>query len=91
MLTRDAITNLKANIAVENMVTKMYSAQAPEVQDAGLQKLLTRIRDQEIYHEEVFTYLLAEAKEAAEADRALAAKPEEAKPRCIPSVGSLKD
>jgi bacterioferritin len=90
VLTRDPITNLEADIAVENMVTKMYTSQAPEVDDEGLKKLLTRIRDQEIYHEAVFADLLAEAKEAAEAEQAPPAKPEDDTPRSIPSVGSLK-
>lgn len=92
VLTRDPIANLKADIEIENQVTKMYSAQAPEVEDEGLQKLLTRIRNQEIYHEEVFKYLLTEAKEAAQAGQA--PPPDEPKeedtPRSIPSVGSLK-
>jgi bacterioferritin len=91
VLTRDPVTNLEADIQIENLVIKMYSAQAPEVEDEGLKSLLTRIRDHEIYHEEVFTDLLAEAKEAAEADQAAPAKPEEDAPRSIPSVGSLKD
>lgn len=72
MLSRDSIKNLQANIAIESDVTKMYSAQIPEMQEGDIAKIMTRIRDQEIYHEEVFKYLLEEAKEHAAAKAAAA-------------------
>ena len=87
VLTRDPITNLKADIEVENEVTHMYSAQVPEIEDESLKKLLTRIRDHEIYHSQVFSDLLDEAQAAAEQS---ATEPKDGS-QDIPSVGSLKD
>lgn len=49
---------LRADIAVEREVTKGYTRQIDEVEDPGLKRLLTRIRDHEIYHDELFTDLL---------------------------------
>ncbi len=95
VLTRDLIANLRADVQIENDVTKMYSAQVPEVEDATLQKLLTRIRNQEIYHEEVFSHLLAEAETAAQAKPPCCGAGEPQEPQnsapTIPTVGSLKD
>lgn len=51
---------LRADIAVEREVTKEYTRQIEEVDDPGLQRLLTRIRNNEIYHDEVFSDLLEE-------------------------------
>jgi len=49
---------LRADIAVEREVTEEYTRQIDEVEDPGLKSLLTRIRDHEIYHDELFTDLL---------------------------------
>jgi bacterioferritin len=49
---------LRADIKVEREVTEEYSRQIGEVDDPDLQRLLTRIRDNEIYHDEVFSDLL---------------------------------
>ena len=93
VLTRDPIANLEADIAIENQVTQMYTSQVPAAEDEGLKKLLTRIRDHEIYHEAVFSDLLAEAQEAAEGKTEAADEAESPAPKrpSIPSVGSLKD
>jgi len=58
-LTRTA-DMLKADIKIEKQVTAEYDRAAKEIDDPGLKKLLTRIRDHEIYHAEVFTDLLEE-------------------------------
>jgi len=49
---------LRADIAVEREVTKEYTRQIDQVEDPGLKRLLARIRDHEIYHDELFTDLL---------------------------------
>jgi bacterioferritin len=49
---------LRADIKIEKEVAAEYDRAAKEVKDAGLKKLLTRIRDHEIYHVEVFGDLL---------------------------------
>jgi len=49
---------LRADIAVEREVTEEYTRQIEEVEDPGLKRLLTRIRDHEIYHDQLFTDLL---------------------------------
>lgn len=49
---------LQADIAVEREVTKEYTRQIDEVKDPGLKRLLARIRDHEIYHDQLFTDLL---------------------------------
>jgi bacterioferritin len=49
---------LQADIKIEREVAAEYDRAAKEVGDAGLKKLLARIRDHEIYHEEVFNDLL---------------------------------
>jgi len=51
---------LKADIKIEKEVTAKYDQAAKEIEDAGLKKLLLRIRDNEIYHTEVFQDLLKE-------------------------------
>jgi bacterioferritin len=53
---------LKADIKVEKEVAVKYDHATKEVSDAGLKKLLTRIRDHERYHTDVFSDLLKEAK-----------------------------
>jgi bacterioferritin len=51
---------LKANIAIEKEVIKVYDEAAAETGDADLKQLLWRIRDNEKYHVGVFTDLLKE-------------------------------
>ncbi len=51
---------LRADIKIEKKVAAEYDRAAKEVKDAGLKKLLTRIRDHEIYHVDVFSDLLNE-------------------------------
>lgn len=53
---------LKADISIEKEVAIKYNRAAQEVTDAGLKKLLTRIRDHERYHTDVFSDLLKRAK-----------------------------
>jgi len=51
---------LRADIKIEKEVAARYDLATREIEDPGLRKLLTRIRDQEIYHAKVFTDLLKE-------------------------------
>ena len=51
---------LKADISIEKKVAAEYDRAAKEVKDSGLKALLTRIRDHEVYHTEVFQDLLKE-------------------------------
>lgn len=51
---------LRADIETEKKVAAEYDRATKEVTDPGLKKLLTRIRDHEVYHAEVFTDLLEE-------------------------------
>ena len=91
VLTRDPEDGLKADIAAERAVTNDYTSQLNELPDEGTRALVSRIRDHEIYHEAVFTDLLAEHEEEEEAQEV---KPEESKPTpppTVPSVGSLID
>ena len=53
---------LKADIKIEKQVALAYDKAAKEVSDAGLKKLLSRIRDHERYHIDVFNDLLKKAK-----------------------------
>ena len=53
---------LTADIGIENVVAQKYDEATKELQDAKIVKLLSRIRDQEVYHSEVFQDLLAELK-----------------------------
>jgi bacterioferritin len=55
---------LRADIKIEKEVAAEYDCAAKEVKDAGLKKLLTRIRDHEIYHVEVFDDLLEEVEKS---------------------------
>jgi len=54
---------LRADIKIEKEVTEVYDKAAKETEDAGLKKLLLRIRDNEIYHTDVFSDLLKEEEE----------------------------
>jgi bacterioferritin len=58
--SRDTADMLRADIAVEREVIKEYTRQIDEVDDPDLKRLITRIRDNEIYHDELFTDLLDE-------------------------------
>ena len=51
---------LKANIKIEKEVAAAYDRASEEVDDPDLKKLLLRIRDNEIYHIDVFNDLLKE-------------------------------
>ncbi|MCE5258021.1 MAG: ferritin-like domain-containing protein [Chloroflexi bacterium] len=90
VLTPDAETNLKADIAVERDVTKTYSRHIPEVEDPGLAELLERIRDHEIYHDNQFSGLLDQVEDE---EHTAGCQPDTAAPsttKKIPTVGSLK-
>jgi rubrerythrin len=56
-------------------VTMDYNRQLDEIEDEGLHKLLSRIRDHEIYHDELFSDLLAEV-QAAEEEPKVEVEPE---------------
>lgn len=58
--SKDTADMLRADIAIEREVTKEYTRQIDAVDDPDLKKLITRIRDHEIYHDEVFSDLLDE-------------------------------
>lgn len=55
---------LKADIAAERAVTEDYTRQIAEIGDADLRELLTRIREHEVYHDELFSDLLDEVKKS---------------------------
>jgi bacterioferritin len=58
--SRDTADMLRADIAVERNVTEEYTRQIAVVDDPDLKRLLARIRDNEIYHDELFSDLLDE-------------------------------
>jgi len=91
VLTSDAETNLKADIAVEREVSKTYSEQLPEIEDPKLTELLERIRDHEIYHDNQFSELLDEVEAEEDSSEAAPAQPPAVPKRKIPTVGSLKN
>ena len=49
---------LRADIKIEKKVAAEYDRAAKEINEPGLKKLLTRIRDHELYHADIFTDLL---------------------------------
>ena len=51
---------LRADIAIEKKVAAEYDRAAKGVKDSGLRELLTRIRDHELYHADIFSDLLKE-------------------------------
>lgn len=53
---------LKADIAAERAVTEDYTRQIAEIEDPDLRELLTRIREHEVYHDELFSDLLDKVK-----------------------------
>jgi bacterioferritin len=75
-MSEDTAEMLRADIAAERAVTADYGEQIEQLEDPGLKELLGYIRDHEIYHDELFSDLLAELQ------RAEATKP-------LPTVGSL--
>ncbi len=80
---------LEADIEAERAVTLAYTRQLDEIEDEGLSKLLTRIRDHEIYHDKVFSDLLTEVEEMADASGTAPATPADS--RCEFTVGSLME
>lgn len=75
-MSEDTAQMLRADIAAERAVTTDYEEQIEELDDPGLKELFAYVRDHEIYHDALFSDLLAELQ------RAQAAKP-------VPTVGSL--
>lgn len=59
-LEGDTAQMLQADIEAERAVTTDYTGQLDEIEDEGLRKLVSRIRDHEIYHDELFSDMLAE-------------------------------
>jgi bacterioferritin len=51
---------LEADIAAERAVTLDYTHQITEVEDEDLRALIERIRDHEVYHDQLFSDLLSE-------------------------------
>jgi len=51
---------LRADIKIEKKVAAEYDRAAKEIEEPDLKELLTRIRDHEIYHADVFDDLLKE-------------------------------
>jgi len=60
--SREMQQMLDADISIENEVARKYDEAAREMGDGRVVALLSRIRDQEIYHAEVFQDLLDELK-----------------------------
>ncbi len=58
----DPVDMLKADIAIEKKVAEEYDRIAKTIDDPGLKQLITRIRDHERYHVDVFNDLLEEEK-----------------------------
>jgi rubrerythrin len=90
-VSEDTAEMLKADIAAERAVTMDYESQMKEVDDEGIKELLARIRDHEVYHDELFSEML----EGLESRKP--PEPDEETPEGtdsdsdIPSVGSLLD
>jgi bacterioferritin len=83
---------LQADIDAERAVTTAYTRQLREIEDEGLHTLVSRIRDHEIYHEEVFSDLLAEVEETTEAEEAPAVESDQpSAPQHRFTVGSLME
>jgi rubrerythrin len=95
-LEGDTAQMLQADIEAERAVTMDYNRQLGEIEDEELHKLLTRIRDHEIYHDELFSDMLAEVKATEakpkaepEAEPELPAPEEPPSPLGKLTVGSL--
>jgi bacterioferritin len=54
---------LRADIKIEKKVAAEYNRAAKEIEEPDLKELLTRIRDHEVYHADVFDDLLKEEEE----------------------------
>ncbi len=54
---------LEADIAAEQAVTLDYTRQLTEIEDEDLRALIERIRDHEVYHDQLFSDLLNELQE----------------------------
>jgi bacterioferritin len=74
-LEGDTAQMLQADIEAERAVTMDYNRQLDEIEDEGLHKLLSRIRDHEIYHDELFSDMLVEV-QAVEKEPEATAEPE---------------
>jgi bacterioferritin len=84
-LEGDTAQMLQADIEAERAVTTDYTGQLDEIEDEGLRKLVSRIRDHEIYHDELFSDMLAEVQ--AEEGPEVAPEPEvEAEPAPEPEL-----
>jgi bacterioferritin len=89
-LEDDTAQMLQADIEAERAVTMDYNRQLGEIEDEELHKLLSRIRDHEIYHDELFSDMLAEV-QAAEKEPEATVEPEpevEAEPEPEPEPPS---
>ncbi len=87
-LEGDTAQMLQADIDAERAVTMEYNRQLEQIEDEGLRKLLTRIRDHEIYHDELFSDMLAEVK-ATEAEPKAEPAPQPAAPAPPSPAGKL--
>jgi bacterioferritin len=87
-LEGDPAEMLEADIKAEREVTQVYTRQLEQLEDEGLRELITRIRDHEIYHDEVFNDLLEEV-QATEAEPEPAPAPPPPEPEGTLTVGSL--
>ena len=90
-MSEETADMLKADIAAERSVTMDYDSQLKEVNDEDIKSLLTRIRDHEIYHDQLFSEMLEELQEGepvAPAEKADSTGESSSQPG-IPSVGSL--
>ena len=58
--SRKTADMLRADIKIEQEVAAEYDRAAKEMEEPGLKELLTRIRDHEVYHADVFSDLLKE-------------------------------
>ena len=74
-LEGDTAQMLQADIEAERAVTMDYTHQLDQIEDEGLRKLLSRIREHEIYHDELFSDMLAEV-QAEEKEPEVAAEPQ---------------
>jgi bacterioferritin len=96
-LSRDPVKNLKADIAIEQLVTRDYTNQISELHEPDLKALVARIRDHEVFHDALFKHLLEEVQEGMQESTEEVAQeapcecvePERSEPEPPPSVGSL--
>lgn len=87
-LSEDTAEMLKADIEAERAVILDYNTQVKEVQDEEIKGLLARIRDHEVYHEELFSEMLEGLEDESAASEQDKPQPED-KSSEIPTVGSL--